>query len=69
MHFQVQIYFGLQVIGNVYPDLPDHLQVSDLQNLPSGNAKEIVNFHDRFCSDIISKAVEGSIKKTSLQKI
>ena len=62
MEQQAQGYLGLEGIGNVHEALPENLQVSDLQNLAGGGAKEIVNFHDRFFSDMIYKAIEGSIK-------
>ena len=69
MNLQTQRYFGLQVIGIVYQVLSGLLQVSDIKNLESGDAQEVVDFNDRVFSDIIAKAILGSITKTSLQRL
>ena len=63
MHLQYQGYLGLQGIGNLNQVLPEPLQVSALQNLVVGDAHEIVNFHDRVCSDMIYKEIDSSITK------
>ena len=47
---------------------PNPLQLSALQNLAK-NQQWIQKFHDRVLSDIISKSIEGSITKTSLNKL
>ena len=46
--------------------LPKPLVVSALHNLDN-NQQEIQNVHDRVLSDMIAKAVESSITKTSLK--
>ena len=66
---QSQWYFRLEGIENVQPEFSDHLKVSVLQNLANGNARIILNFHDRVHSDIIDKSFEGSIANTSLNKL
>ena len=59
MYLQPQGYFGMKVIGNVNQFIPDPLQASSLQNLAGCDAQEIVNFHYRFCLDVIDKSIEG----------
>ena len=49
----------MKVIGNVNQFIPDPLQASSLQNLAGCDAQEIVNFHYRFCLDVIDKSIEG----------
>ena len=62
-------YFVLLDIGKVVNQfLPNPLVVSVLQNL-FNNAQEMKTFYDRVISDIIYKAIEGSITNTSLKKI
>ena len=56
----------MQIIGNVNHVFPNTLVVQALQNI-STTAQEQQIFYDRFCSDIIYKAIEGSIKNTSLK--
>ena len=69
IQLQSQEYFGLQGIGDVDQYLPEPLHVLALQNLSSDDEQEIVKFHDRVCSEIIDKGIEGSITKNSLKKL
>ena len=68
---QVEVFgcFGLQSFKNVEATFPSPLAVSALQNLAKKNQQEIQNFHDRICSYMIAKAIDGSITKTSLNKL
>ena len=67
MHQQAHGYFGLLGIGNVENKvLPKPLAVSGIQNL-ANNDREVQNFYDRVHSDMIAKAIEGSIKKNYLK--
>ena len=69
---QTHGYFGLTGVVNVVAPLPNHLTVSALIHLSDGTETkeiEIQNVFDRVCSDIIAKAIEGSIYKTSLKKL
>ena len=69
MLHQSNEYFELLGIGSVGNKfLPNPLVVSALQNLAS-NPQEVENLYDMVRSDMISKAIEGSIKKNSLKKI
>ena len=61
-------YFGLQGAVNVNQFLPNPLVVEAIQIL-SKNQKEIQHLHDRVFSDMIAKAIEGSITNTSLKKL
>ena len=58
----------MKVIGNVKQAFPDPLVVSYLQNLYN-NAQKIQNFYERVWSDILAKAIEGSIKNKSLKNL
>ena len=69
MHHKEHRYFGLLGIGNVVNQLlPNPLVVSYLQNL-DGSAQGVQNFYDRVRSDMIAKAIEGSITKIHINKI
>ena len=69
MYHQAHVSFGLIGIGNVVNQvLTKPLVVSALQNL-ANNAQEVQNFDYRVLSDMISKAIEGSIKNTSIKKL
>ena len=68
MHHQAHGYFGLLGIGNIGNKvLSNPLVVSALQNF-SNNLQEVQNFDVRVGSDMIAKAIEFSITKTSLKK-
>ena len=66
MHLQVHRYFGLKGIGNVNKVLSNPLVVADLQNLDN-TPREVKNVYVGVISDMIAKAIEGSIKNTSLK--
>ena len=69
MQLQSQRYFGLEGIGSVQAYLPDPLQVSYLLNSAGGDAQEIVSFHCRVFSYMISKEIECLITKNSLKNL
>ena len=69
MHLQDKINIGMKEIGNVDKVLPYPLEVSDLNNLSSGDAKEIVNLYEREHSKMVAKEIEDLITKPSLKKI
>ena len=68
MHVKLFGYFGLQGIGNVDQFLTNPLLVQALQNI-ANYAQEKQNFYDKIHSDMIYKAIEGSIRKNSLKKL
>ena len=69
MYHQAHGSFGLIGIGNVGNQvLTKPLVVSGLQNL-ANNAQELRNFYYTVRSDMISKAIEVSIKKNYLKKL
>ena len=69
MKHQSYGYFGMLGIINVRNKvLPKPLIVSALNNL-SGSAQEVQKLYDRVCSDMIAKAINGSIINLSLKTI
>ena len=68
MHTQEFRYFGLQGNWKYKLTLLDPLEVLDLQKL-NKNSQEIQNFYGRVRSDMIDKAIDGSITKTQIKKL
>ena len=63
---QAEGYFGLPGIGKYVAPLPSPLTASSLTHLYDGTQNQeakIQNFFDRMRSDIIYKAIDGSITK------
>ena len=69
MYIQAFGSFGQQRIGNLNQVLQNPLTLSVLTQLYGGNSTEIKHFHDRVHSDMTSKAIDVSIKNTSLKKL
>ena len=68
MHHQAHEYFGMLGIRNVGNKvLPNLLVISALQKLD--NDAKGKNIYDKVRSDMISKAIEGSITKKYLKKL
>ena len=67
--YQDRGYFGLLGIGNVGNNvIPNPLVVSYLQNL-AGDPQQVQNIYYRVRSNMISKAIEGSITKIYYKRL